>query len=202
MTTSLEIIFKACMSSKKIVVGERTIVITPKFSKRDFFESLNDMGKDTEKKYFDYFGYSEMAIKLYPTIKGIKDEYNIDYQKLSEIGKLNLKSILGHSSIMDTLTYYKGIDDLSLDNFDKTFKDGDIIDLGHNIRAQAFFTPGHNPSCITWKIGDAIFTGDSYIPGLKTVTNLPGGNKAHAEESVALIKELSKDKFIYPGHEI
>ncbi len=128
MTTSLEIIFKACMSSKKIVVGERTIVITPKFSKRDFFESLNDMGKDTEKKYFDYFGYSEMAIKLYPTIKGIKDEYNIDYQKLSEIGKLNLKSILGHSSIMDTLKYYKGIDDLSIDNFDETFKDGDVID--------------------------------------------------------------------------
>lgn len=80
--------------------------------------------------------------------------------------------------------------------------DGDEVDLGEGITAKAIFTPGHNPSCITWLIGDALFTGDSYIPGLKTVTNLPGGNKQQAEESIALIKKLAVGRTIYPGHKI
>lgn len=81
-------------------------------------------------------------------------------------------------------------------------EDGDKIDLGNGLKAQAIFTPGHNPSCITWVIDNAIFTGDSYIPGIKTVTNLPGGNKVQAIESENLIKRLSIGKTIYPGHRI
>lgn len=81
-------------------------------------------------------------------------------------------------------------------------KDGDEIYLCNEIKAKAIFTPGHNPSCITWIIGDALFTGDAYIPGIKTVTNLPGGNKQQAEESIALIKTLAQTHTIYPGHKI
>lgn len=79
-------------------------------------------------------------------------------------------------------------------------EDGDEIELGNGQIAKVVFTPGHNPSCITWIIGDAIFTGDSYIPGIKTVTNLPGGNKTQAIESENLIKHLAIGKTIYPGH--
>ena len=81
-----------------------------------------------------------------------------------------------------------------------TVEDGQKIPIGEGLTAKAIFTPGHNPSCITWLINDCLFTGDSYIPGLKTVTNLPGGNKQQAEESLALIKHLAKDRTIYPGH--
>ncbi len=80
--------------------------------------------------------------------------------------------------------------------------DGDEIEIGESLKAKAFFTPGHNPSCITWQIGDALFTGDSYIPGIKTVTNLPGGNKHQDEESIALIKKLAIGRTIYPGHKV
>ena len=80
--------------------------------------------------------------------------------------------------------------------------DGDEIDVGENITVKAVFTPGHNPSCITWIVGDCLFTGDSYIPGIKTVTNLPGGNKHQAEESIHLIKELAVGRTIYPGHKV
>lgn len=62
------------------------------------------------------------------------------------------------------------------------------------------FTPGHNPSCITWIVDNYIFTGDSYIPGVKTVTNLPGGDKVAAADSVARIQSLSDNKIILPGH--
>lgn len=77
-------------------------------------------------------------------------------------------------------------------------EDGDEIDLGDRTVAKAIFTPGHNPSCITWVIDDNIFTGDAYIPGLKTVTNLPGGNRQQAAESIDLIKRLAIGKRICP----
>lgn len=80
--------------------------------------------------------------------------------------------------------------------------DGDEIDLGKNIRAIPVFTPGHNPSCITWIIYDMIFTGDSYIPGVKTVVNLPNSNRIQAKDSEKLILELSQERTIYPGHNV
>ena len=83
-----------------------------------------------------------------------------------------------------------------------TVDDGDEISLCEGVIAKAKFTPGHNPSCITWIIGECIFTGDAYIPGIKTVTNLPGGNKMRAEQSINLITEISKGRIIYPGHKI
>ena len=47
---------------------------------------------------------------------------------------------------------------------------------------------------------DYIFTGDSYIPGFKVVTNLPKGNKIQALESVVKIKSLVEGRTICPGH--
>lgn len=83
-----------------------------------------------------------------------------------------------------------------------TVNDGDVLNLDREITAKAVFTPGHNPSCITWVIGNALFTGDSYIPGIKTVTNLSGGNRSQANKSEELIKQLAIDWTIYPGHKI
>lgn len=54
-------------------------------------------------------------------------------------------------------------------------EDGSEIELFEGVTAKVHETPGHNPSCLTYEIGDYLFTGDSYIPGIKVVTNLPGG---------------------------
>lgn len=83
-----------------------------------------------------------------------------------------------------------------------TVNDGDEIEIEKGMTAKAVFTPGHNPSCITWIIGNCLFTGDAYIPGIKTVTNLPASNKKQALESEKLIKELAEYRIIYPGHKI
>lgn len=80
-------------------------------------------------------------------------------------------------------------------------ENGKNLDLD-GIKVSAYFTPGHAPSCITWVIGDNIFTGDSLIPGIKTVTNLPGGNKTDAGYSESLIKQLAEGRAVYPGHRI
>ena len=65
-----------------------------------------------------------------------------------------------------------------------------------------YLTPGHNPSCVTWVVGDAVFSGDAYIPGVRTVTKLPYGNKADAVRSEQLIRHLVKSRNLYPGHHI
>lgn len=83
-----------------------------------------------------------------------------------------------------------------------TIADSEKILLDNNLWAKAIFTPGHNPSCITWLISDDLFTGDSYIPGIKTVTNLPGGNKKQAEASINLINKMAVGRTIYPGHKV
>ena len=79
-------------------------------------------------------------------------------------------------------------------------EDGDCVDLFDDIRAQAVFTPGHSPSCVTWLVDDALFTGDSFIPGVKTVTNVPHSDKAQAAVSEALIRELAERRTVYAGH--
>ena len=80
--------------------------------------------------------------------------------------------------------------------------DGEEIELSEGLSAQVISTPGHHPSCLTYVVGDAIFTGDSYIPGTKVVTNLPKGNKKQAQESLDKILQLSRTHTVYPGHYI
>lgn len=79
--------------------------------------------------------------------------------------------------------------------------DGSVIELFNGIKASVHSTPGHNPSCLTYEIGKALFTGDSYIPGVAVVTNLAGGNKLLALQSLEKIKKLAEGKVVYPGHE-
>lgn len=79
--------------------------------------------------------------------------------------------------------------------------DGNQIDIGEGAFATAVFTPGHNPSCISWLLDESIFTGDSYIPGLKTVSNLPQGNRTEARVSEHKILSLAHNRQIYAGHQ-
>ena len=79
-------------------------------------------------------------------------------------------------------------------------RDGDVVKLFDGITLTAISTPGHNPSCLCFMVEDCLFTGDSYIPGVKVVTNLPGGSKKLAQESVEKILQLAEGKTICPGH--
>ena len=80
-------------------------------------------------------------------------------------------------------------------------EDGQQIRCGE-VLAKAVFTPGHNPSCITWVVGDCVFSGDSLIPGIKTVTNLPKSDKTAAAASEELIRNLMSDRHLFPGHSV
>lgn len=99
------------------------------------------------------------------------------------------------------LSYYvEGAKDIEYHGDVTLLHDGDSIELFKGIHLDVIATPGHHPSCLSYLVGDYLFTGDSYIPGVKVVTNLPKGNKKQAEESLARILELGRGRVICPGH--
>lgn len=63
-------------------------------------------------------------------------------------------------------------------------------------------TPGHNPGCVTMVLGDKIFTGDAYIPGVGTNTRLPCADKEHAKISLERILKLAEGKQVLSGHQV
>lgn len=76
-----------------------------------------------------------------------------------------------------------------------------ILQLEGSIMVNVLFTPGHDPSCLSYSIGHSIYTGDSYIPGVKIITTLPRSNKRDAEQSLSKIIKLEESGFIIkPGH--
>jgi Zn-dependent hydrolases, including glyoxylases len=81
-------------------------------------------------------------------------------------------------------------------------EEGSEIELFEGVKAKVHETPGHSDSCLTYEVGDFLFTGDAYIPGVKVVTTLKGGDKRLAARSLERIKTLAEGKSICPGHEI
>lgn len=80
--------------------------------------------------------------------------------------------------------------------------DGDIVQLFDGIYLTAIATPGHNPSCLCFEVENYLLTVDSYIPGVKVVTNLPGGNKKQAQESLDKIMKMTEGKVLCPRHDV
>lgn len=62
-------------------------------------------------------------------------------------------------------------------------------------------TPGHNPGCLTMVVGEVIFTGDAYIPGVGANTKLPKADKELAKQSLERIFKLAEGRRILSGHE-
>ena len=65
--------------------------------------------------------------------------------------------------------------------------------LKGGLNVNVLFTPGHDPSCISYIVGNNLFTGDAYIPGLKTVTTFPRSNKEQSSDSLARLQKLEKE---------
>lgn len=64
-----------------------------------------------------------------------------------------------------------------------------------------FSTPGHTNASICFTVGMKLFTGDSLIKDLRTVTKLPTGSVAKLKESIDLFRSMQGNGYmVYPGH--
>lgn len=100
--------------------------------------------------------------------------------------------------------YHTDVDDFIFEYPDRTIiiDEGEQVELFEGIYANVYYTPGHDESCLCYLVDDYLFTGDSYIPGVKTVATLPHSNKKKAQESLLKINSLPKGLYICPGHTI
>lgn len=79
-------------------------------------------------------------------------------------------------------------------------QEGDVIQFSNNF-IHILSTPGHDWSCLSYQTGNMVFTGDSYIPGIKVSDRWPKSNREEAEKSLTRLIGLEKSgSIICPGH--
>lgn len=127
-----------------------------------------------------------------------------------------LNEILLHDSRIEVYTSSNGAVSLSSSRYnmslfhDEPFeytgnkiiiKEGDEIELYPKVVLAVYETPGHDWSCLSFLVKQYLFTGDSYIPNVKLVSNFPKSNKLHAQESLRKIVDLMDTcSYVCPGH--
>ncbi len=86
--------------------------------------------------------------------------------------------------------------------FDHLFEDEETFILG-KLECEVITTPGHTPSCCTWRIGDALFIGDTlFMPDGGTArADFPGGDVETLYESIHKILSLPENLRIFVCHD-
>lgn len=80
-------------------------------------------------------------------------------------------------------------------------QDGMMLHFDGLADIEVISTPGHTASSMTYAQGKNLFTGDAYIPGLKTFSSFPGGNKEQAIKSMEMLSDMESKGFtIHCGH--
>lgn len=82
----------------------------------------------------------------------------------------------------------------------KVLSDGTRIPALGKYEIESIATPGHDKSSLSFRIGGLLFTGDSYIPGVKVIASFPNSNKEDARKWYEKLKEMSQEMAVYPGH--
>lgn len=87
--------------------------------------------------------------------------------------------------------------------FDRLFKDGEVVQAG-TLSFKVLATPGHTPACVSYLIGDCVFTGDLlFIPDSGTGRcDFPNGSAESLYQSVTKkIYALPDSTKIFVGHD-
>ncbi len=82
------------------------------------------------------------------------------------------------------------------------FKDGERFRIG-NLDGEVIYTPGHTPACVSYKIGDAVFVGDTmFMPDYGTVrADFPGGDARALYRSIQRILSLPPQTRLFMCHD-
>jgi glyoxylase-like metal-dependent hydrolase (beta-lactamase superfamily II) len=87
-------------------------------------------------------------------------------------------------------------------DFDCLFKDGQTFSIG-SLKVEVIHTPGHTPACISYKIGDSVFVGDTlFMPDYGTArADFPGGDARQLYRSIKKLLSLPGDTALYMCHD-
>ncbi|HEY1614232.1 MAG TPA: MBL fold metallo-hydrolase [Rhizomicrobium sp.] len=95
-------------------------------------------------------------------------------------------------------------DDLSCagTEFDRLLADGETLRLG-TLDIEVLHTPGHTEACVSYRIGDAVFVGDTlFMPECGTArADFPGGDAATLYRSIRRILALPPETRLFMCHD-
>lgn len=87
-------------------------------------------------------------------------------------------------------------------DFDALFSDGARIPLGA-LTIEVLYTPGHTPACVSYRIGDAVFVGDTlFMPDYGTArADFPGGDARALYRSIRRLLALPPQTRLFMCHD-
>lgn len=86
--------------------------------------------------------------------------------------------------------------------FDKLFAEGETFHVGE-LDAEVIYTPGHTPADMSWRIGDAVFVGDTlFMPDVGTARcDFPGGDARVLYRSIRRLLAMPEDTRLFMCHD-
>ncbi len=104
--------------------------------------------------------------------------------------------------VFNSLFNLKGNEAGRPDDFNKLFNEGDQLPLGqHTI--EVLHTPGHTPACLSYKIADTIFIGDTlFMPDYGSARcDFPGGDAATLYDSIQKLLSYPDNTRLFMCHD-
>jgi glyoxylase-like metal-dependent hydrolase (beta-lactamase superfamily II) len=104
--------------------------------------------------------------------------------------------------VQETFARTFGVDQPKAEVFDRLFADGDRFHIG-GLEVEVLHTPGHTPACVSYRIGDTVFVGDTlFMPDFGTArADFPGGDAATLYRSIQRILALPAETRVFVGHD-
>lgn len=96
------------------------------------------------------------------------------------------------------------LEDLKTDgsDFDRLFTNNQVFAIG-DLQVQVMHTPGHTPADVSYRIGDAVFVGDTlFMPDYGTArTDFPGGDARQLYRSITQLLTLPRETRLFMCHD-
>jgi len=97
-----------------------------------------------------------------------------------------------------------GARDLKCDgtSFDRLLKDGEVLAVGE-LQIEILYTPGHTPACVSYRIGEHVFVGDTlFMPDYGTArADFPGGDARALYHSIRRLLSLPDSTTLWMCHD-
>jgi glyoxylase-like metal-dependent hydrolase (beta-lactamase superfamily II) len=87
-------------------------------------------------------------------------------------------------------------------DFDRLFRDGERFAIG-GMEAEVLYTPGHTAADVSYRIGDAVFVGDTlFMPDYGTArADFPGGDAHKLYRSIRRLLALPRETRLFMCHD-